>query len=390
MSLLVFPNELLLQISSFLIPPDVNSLLRTNRHLAGLLAPVLIPSLFLPDAEKYAIKALYAFASRNDSTTVKKLLSMGIQKNIATSWNILLNAVSSRQCAAVVRTLLDCGLNDSARTRSLPGTALHAAVKVGCAEVAEVLLRSRKFDVNARSWQGFTPLHLAVDGANEEMLRLLLKEEDVDPNIMNNDSFTPLHFATFRGLEGCVRLLLADERVQVNAPNINGWTPLHCAVQDANVALVKLFLADPQVDPNVPYTLDDSTPMHLAVSNYQRDNLTVLRLLLDDARVQTDRRDLSDRTPLQLAVHRGDKETVAVLLECHRVDVNLQDKLGNTPLHFAAMGGHVGVMEELLRRLNLDLDLRNVDGNSIRDWKGQRKLAPETEQFLKASLRNRG
>ncbi|PWW80262.1 ankyrin, partial [Tuber magnatum] len=90
--------------------------------------------------------------------------------------------------------------------------------------------------------------------------------------------------------------------------------------------------------------------------------------LLDDARVRTDLRDLSDRTPLQLAVYRDDKETVAALLECHRVDVNLQDELGNTPLHFAAMGGYLGVMEELLGSLTLNLDLKNVDGNSIRDW----------------------
>jgi len=222
------------------------------------------------------------------------------------------------------------------------------------------------------------------------MLHLLLKEEDLDPNMVNNDSLTPLYFATFRGSEGCVRLLLADKRVQVNTPNTNGWTPLQCAVKDANVALVKLFLADPQVDPNVPYTLDGSTPMHLAVRNYQRNNLTVLRLLLDDARVQTDLRDMYDYTPLQLAVHRGDKETVAVLLECHRVNVNVRDKFGNTPLHSAAIGGHLGVMEELLERLNLDLDLRNVDGNSIRNWKGHRRFPSETEHFLEAWLRDRG
>ncbi|KAG0634754.1 ankyrin repeat-containing domain protein [Tuber brumale] len=390
MSLLALPNELLLQISAFLIPPDVNSLLRTNHHLAALLAPVLVPSLFRPHSEKYARRALYAFASRNDRVTVKKLLSMGIRKNIAADMGILHDAVSSRQSVAVVQTLLDCGLNDVVPTRSWSGTALHVAVETGRVDVAEVLLRSGKFDVNALDWQAFTPLHLAVDKANEEMLLRLLKEKDVDPNIANNNSFTPLYFATFRGLEGCVRLLLADERVHVNAPNTNGWTPLHRAVDDADVALVKLFLLDPRVDPNVPYALDGSTPMHLAVRNYQKNKLTVLRLLLDDARVRTDLRDLSDRTPLQLAVHRDDKETVSVLLECHRVDVNLQDGLGNTPLHFAAMGGSFAVIKELLGRLNLDLDLRNVDGNSIRDWKGHRRLAPETEQFLEACLRDRG
>ncbi|RPA91481.1 ankyrin [Choiromyces venosus 120613-1] len=313
---------------------------------------------------------------------------MGILANIPTSRSVLHDAVSSRQSAAVVQTLLDCGLDY--RIPSSSGTLLHIAVGAGRADVAEVLLRSRKFDANVIDWQGFTPLHLAVDGEKEEILRLLLKEEGVDVNAESIGSPTPLHIATFRGSEGCVRLLLADERVQVNAWNTNGWTPLHRAVQDADVTLVKLLLAHPRVNPNPADLLEGSTPMHHSVCNFQRGKLAVLRTLLDDVRVRANPKDVLGRTPLLLAVHRNERDTVALFLEYQRVDVNRAGECGDTPLHIAALRGYHGIVEELLRRSDLDLDLRNLDGNSIRNWDKQRRLTPETEEFLKACLKDRG
>eukprot|EP00931_Biecheleriopsis_adriatica_P060734 TRINITY_DN36485_c0_g1_i1.p1 TRINITY_DN36485_c0_g1~~TRINITY_DN36485_c0_g1_i1.p1 ORF type:complete len:706 (+),score=137.45 TRINITY_DN36485_c0_g1_i1:2-2119(+) len=103
------------------------------------------------------------------------------------------------------------------------GSALNAAVKAGCSDVAKVLLKAQA-DPNEKDTKGVSALHLATFDGNYELAKvLLMAKANVDS--CDRHGQTPLFFAPTKDI--CK--LLIERRSDVSVLNRRGQSALHLA-----------------------------------------------------------------------------------------------------------------------------------------------------------------
>nr|XP_031529298.1 E3 ubiquitin-protein ligase MIB2 isoform X2 [Vicugna pacos] len=105
-------------------------------------------------------------------------------------------------------------------------TALHYAA---LGAVKRILARARQL-VDAQKEDGFTALHLAALNNHWEVAQVLIREGRCDVNVRNRKLQSPLHLAVQQAHVGLVPLLV-DAGCSVNAEDEEGDTALHVALQ---------------------------------------------------------------------------------------------------------------------------------------------------------------
>jgi ankyrin repeat protein len=236
------------------------------------------------------------------------------------------------------------------------GTPLHAALRVGHVNVAQLLL-GRYADVDVRGYQDQTPLHLAAYHGFLGVTRTLV-ERNADVNVRDSSGHTPLH----RPMENWVWApeSIQDRRLDVvnfllehgadpDAKNDDHSTPLHEASYYGSVKGAQSML---EYGANVHARNEEGrTPLHrvLVDLRYSHDTLDMfldtIRCLLKHG-ADIDALDNNHTTPLHLASHYGCVKGAQLLLE-HRASVHLQDKEGRTPFQVALARGHEKVTQLL-------------------------------------------
>jgi len=120
------------------------------------------------------------------------------------------------------------------------------------------------------------------------------------------------------------------------------------AAEEGNLTLVRALLEpeDPKgIIPDINVrTLDEYTPLHLAVSE---DYIDVVDFLLS-RECQVDPLTSYLRTPLHIACIRANIQIIQLLIE-YKANINAQDKDGKTPLHILAEGGRPNLIEIFLK-----------------------------------------
>ena len=168
MSLLNFPNELLLEITEHLRPRDLNSLLRTSHFYARLLTPRIHRFAL---EEKDGLTALQWAAVKGHEPLARLLLQKGVNINVSRNgW-----------------------------------TALHRAVRHGFEDIVVLLLKEGA-DASIKGTAGMTALHWAAFLGNEKVVRKLL-ETGVGISTEDNFGRTAAYYATLRGHIAVVKLL---------------------------------------------------------------------------------------------------------------------------------------------------------------------------------------
>ena len=82
-----------------------------------------------------------------------------------------------------------------------PFSALPCISYFGMAEVANILIKMNRWDVNETDGAGMTPLIWAARCGHEEIVKLLLRQKHIQPD-HTNSSRTALSWATENGHEG--------------------------------------------------------------------------------------------------------------------------------------------------------------------------------------------
>ncbi|KAL9607938.1 MAG: hypothetical protein Q9167_007199 [Letrouitia subvulpina] len=164
----------------------------------------------------------------------------------------------------------------------------------------------------------------------------------------------------------------AIETIISNKPKLNirkrqsliGW-----AASNGHEAVVRLLLENANVDPDSK-DIDSRTPLSWAAENGYE---AVVRLLLENANVDSDSKDNDDRTPLSWAASNGHEAVVSLLLTHGKVYLNSRDSRGRTPLLQAAFKGKEAVVRLLLGNENVDSDLKDNDDRTPLSWAAENR-----------------
>lgn len=251
----------------------------------------------------------------------------------------------------IVEFLLEKGINLDAQ--NLAGqTALHLAVTKGQMEVVELLL-TRGADLQDKDFEDNTVLHIAAYQGHTPIVKLLLSRilqnnpELVDSE--NEDGHTALYRAIIKGHHEVVELL-----IQAGA-DLKG--KLGLAARQGHSSIIDLLIqkgADLMEVDNLK-----QTALHIAVLKGRKEAVQLLlrhnpRLVLAE--------NSDGKTALQIAAANGQTEIVDLLLQ-GSVDLPEIEALKQTALYIAAANGQTEVVDRLLNN-GVGLAVTDKDGKT--------------------------
>ncbi|CEG49159.1 Ankyrin [Plasmopara halstedii] len=194
-------------------------------------------------------------------------------------------------------TMYDSRLLIDACDKMSKSSLLHAAVKIGSAEIA-LLLIELGADVHAKDGSGVPPLYLACARGQEFVVRTLI-EKGAKCAAVGPSGETPLHIAAQENQLACVKLLLDVGNVHVDEVTHDRCTALHLASQRGNTAVAE-YLLDHGADVDA-MTVNNESPLLKASRMSQFE--TVKLLLSRNARTKPGL--TSSTSEQQLAVTGG-------------------------------------------------------------------------------------
>jgi ankyrin repeat protein len=302
--------------------------------------------------------ALHLAAARGFTAAVSLLLDRGapLGARDAEGMTALARAARSLQ-GDVVKLLLDRGADRRSlaallASRDASGrTLLHTAALRGSSAVT--VFCTVAGDLDPRDDAGRTPLSLAAASAGVEAgerrrgyleaVRALL-DAGADPSAADAKGFTPLWYAVHSD-DGELALLLSERSVDVTA--------IAEAYGRGDNRIARMLTE--RITDATATDAGGSTYLHVAallgLPELASRALAVLGAAAARGTLalpaEVDRLDRYGRTPLVLAVGRGDEEVARLLLDAG-ADPNRPGERGVTPLCLAARQGHVGVADLLI------------------------------------------
>jgi len=229
----------------------------------------------------------------------------------------------------MVKHLLELGA-DPAIPGKFDNIALHYAVMMGSAEMAELFISKSLILSDSQNKLGQTPLQMAAEAGNLEMIDFLISK-GADPNHRDARGITPLHEAVINGHVEATKLLL-DKGADVDLQTTDGLensdtreaSSLHLAVIFGRVEILPVIF-----EKNV-FTArrnkDGYTPVMIAI---KENHTTMLDTLLSKgASVEND---VDYVKPLDLALEKKDYELATKLIE-HGANVDHVNRKDETPL----------------------------------------------------------
>ena len=189
-------------------------------------------------------------------------------------------------------------------------TPLECAAAQGNTDVAKVLLNCVNILIQHDKQHQIGALHVAAKAGHAKIVSILLEDDRVDVNILSTHNHqpvrSPLKVAALFGHESVVSIMLSNSRVDVNQQEGDTKTAFHSAACNGQTAIVQIFLACERVDVNKPCLLNVISPLNDAVDY---GHLDVVRLLVNDIRVDINRVDQSKWSPLHTAARHGSETT---------------------------------------------------------------------------------
>jgi ankyrin repeat protein len=272
---------------------------------------------------------------RNDTDTVKLLLSLGISANmrliVTGEEHRPLHYAAYNGNPGMVRLLLANGADIKADK-----ALLIEAVIGGNPEVVKILLQEGA-DPNKESGYS-SPLMCAVEKGDGDMVRLLVNS-GAGINFINSRDMTALDTAREKGFGEIARLLLnLGAREKVSSPQRE--MALYSAVDNRDFQKMG-HLLDKGTDIDC---LDGLRQTPLIHASAYGNSKAALWLLEHGARA--DIRDVNGRDALWYASEKGLADLVELLLKKKPV-INYFDRYQKTPLMAACEQGHLAVVKQL-------------------------------------------
>ena len=193
--------------------------------------------------------------------------------------------------------------------------------------------------------KGANGLHVAAwFGLTEVILSLLGSGFDVNAQDPTG-GLTPLMPACRRGHAFTATLLL-EHGATVNTRNNVENTALFEAIVGNHSEVVTVLLSRPELNVNEEHFHSaERTPLMFAVKD---DYFVIVQQLLEDTRIEVNKKDLDGCTALILAAKAGSILSTMYLLQQAAIDLNATDCTGNSALIYAAKRDHYDIVTRLL------------------------------------------
>ena len=257
---------------------------------------------------------------------VKQGLDVGLRDGDGST---ALHIAAQRGQVAILEMLVNHGLDVNVEDNE-GSTPLHSAVAHGQLESVHTLLRlGGRMSLTNIAREGGTPLHQAVAGGHKDMITLLLKE-GCPVTTRDSNGASVLHYAAHFGREELIAYLI-DCGLDANIEDDDGATPLHWAAYHGQFESVCALLRLGGRRAMTMIARDAGTPLHVAV---RRGNKDIVLLLLSEGCPMNMTID-GDLTALHIAAAIGQVDMIEMLVD-NGLDVNILDDRGRTPLHSAA------------------------------------------------------
>jgi ankyrin repeat protein len=127
----------------------------------------------------------------------------------------IFDAIANNDVSAV-KGMLESDVDLHRAINDLENTPLHEAIRLGCLDIAFVLIRSGA-DVNASGDLGNTPLHYASERDQSVGLARLLVEAGANSAKSNSAGETPLHIAAAQNPDVAALLLQHGDELDLNS-----------------------------------------------------------------------------------------------------------------------------------------------------------------------------
>jgi ankyrin repeat protein len=203
--------------------------------------------------------------------------------------------------------------------------------------VKTLVEKDRKL-LNSKNSEGSTLLHKAVEEGRQNVVEWLLARGAL-VNMTDNIEYTPLKWAVMLGRTKIARLLI-EHGADIDKPDPDGLTLLHDAAYSGRMEIARLLIArGARLDAKDRI---GKTPLNLAIEERQREVLPLLK-------------------PLHTAVQGGEIEKLKELLQEYPQLVDSRDEDGRTPLHLAVLKGNEEIAWLLINK-GVNIDARDIDG----------------------------
>ncbi|CAH1397543.1 unnamed protein product [Nezara viridula] len=296
--------------------------------------------------------ALHLAAMKNRHVVVRILLKHGARQDIHDKDDMTpLTIALSNNSWDTVRELLN---NETyiRWTDVYNRTILHYAVINGQKEIIEYLLENTKIDINAKDANLNTPLQLVVGQRNlsshdrQEILERFVRH-GAEWNILDEQKRNILHLVAISGDKETLKYILDRYRLDINGQDIDLRTPLHMAIINDHHGYNNMVgtLLEYGADKNVLDT-NQRTPLIYAIENSHYDAKDLLDKFTD-----LDWSDADNRSIVHLAAMHGCSEVVRkfLKLDLKKVNIDRLDVNEQTPLHLAAREDHYEIVDLLLQ-----------------------------------------
>jgi uncharacterized protein len=322
---------------------------------------------------------IYA-ASAGNAELAKHLILAGadVNQGCTDGWTPLMFACVHGKLSTI-EVLLNYGSNIH-QVSSNGATALGCAKLGGFPEVISLIeasLHADRLNEIFCDKNGIESVILSASHTSDVPLIRRLLREGHSPNTVSSGGWTPLMLSAAAGCAPCLQLLL-DAGAEVDHQDHDGWTALmFCAHSGAAEAVRVLVAAGADV---LLTNHDQFNSLHLsrAEGHLEAFHAMVARSFCGELRAMERMMlmiedgvdpnyvcaDVSNYTPLIVAVKAQDEAAVAALLSDERVNVNAVERDHWSPLMFASLRGSEAIIRRLLLR-GADRDLVTTQGYSV-------------------------
>ena len=236
-------------------------------------------------------------------------------------------------------------------------------------EVALFLINEVGCDINVKGISGWSLLHSACRGGNVSLVQSLIQDYKADINARDNENNTPLHVAALCGGKNVTLFLINEVGCDVNIRGQSG-SLLNSACIGDNISLVRTLIQDHRVNTSAG---DDQNnmPTHYAAMHGRSE---ILQVLIEEFGCDVNCKGSFGNSLLHYACIFGHAHLIIYLLEKMHTAFLVRDDAGNTPLHICSSLGHTKCVEMLLQN-NAPILIRNNSGKTPIDLaKGDAKL----------------